>query len=428
MKDFKQIAKIACMAFAMLLLGNNIDAQVSVSNGGTYYVCCGSETTFEVDPGSGYWVANDTNWHWLNVANTCQSPYGCAFGGYTIDDISTQNTTQCSGYNSYNLAEVTAPSYVSAMIVSVLVEDCGSTSDHAFWITFTIEPYSTTIAGATNVCASSAVAETYTVTTNVPSPTNYAWTEPSCWTSGTCDNGSTCTTNTYTVTGACSPSNIQVTVTSGCPTSNTSNIGTLSVTSYSGVPSTPSGILNYQEYNSTCYYNADIPAVTGAEYYIWSKNTAFTSFYCGNTTSPITTGGPYYEGTAYTTYVKCSNTCGTSSSYGTYSKTTPTKSGCIQIREGKVDGQESDLGAAVYKIYPNPVSSMLTVEYPTSYGDNELTFSVYDMLGQKVVTWSLPASQNMVAENTDGLPVGLYLYVINSGDEILERGKLMIQR
>lgn len=427
MKSIKQIIKISCIAFVQLLLGNNLYAQVPVSNGGTYYVCCGSTTTFEIDPGYGYYVCNDTNWHWLNVANTCKSPYGCTFGGYTINNISTQTTTGC-GDASYNLAELTAPSYVTAMIVSVLVETCGTCTGYDHWITFTIEPYSTTIAGATNVCASSPVAETYTVTTNVPSPTNYSWSEPSCWTLGTCNNGSACTTNTYTVTGACSPSNMQVTVTSGCPSSNTSNIGTLSVASYSGVPPTPSGTLNYQEYNSSCYYNADIPSVTGAEDYIWSKNTSFTSFYCGNTTSPTTTGGPYYEGTAYTTYVKCSNTCGTSSSYGTYSKTTPTKSGCIQIRHNKFDGQESDLGSVVYKIYPNPATSILTIEYPTYYDNNELTFSMFDMLGRKVATWNLPASQNVVSEETNGFPTGLYLYVISSGDEILERGKLMIQR
>ncbi|HTB07152.1 MAG TPA: T9SS type A sorting domain-containing protein [Bacteroidia bacterium] len=420
MKNFKQILRNASMAFGIFILCNNGHAAVIVSNGYTYYMCAGSTVTFECDAPSGDFIAANgsgysTAWSW---GGTACSQIPQTINGYTISSFSAISACSSANYTAYQ-ATVT-PNVTNSMSVTVSFLNCSSgTSDGS--ITFTIVPYYTSISGTTDFCHTSN--ETYTCTTTVPGvgANGYTWSIPS-FLSGTSTTNTDATTTTGTGSGT-----ISVTVSSsGCPTGSASMTNSLALNSYPS-PGTPGGTLVYQEEGNTCYYNANIPSVTGAEYYQWSPNSSFSTFYCAETTSPTTTGSPFYEDTHYDIYVRVLNSCGTGT-YHEYMGTTPTKDGCIQIREDKADDRKSVLEQTVYKVYPNPASSKLTIEYPVSSDNSELTLSVYDMLGQKVVTWNLPASTNIMTEDTSGFPVGLYVYVISSGNEILERGKILIQR
>ncbi|HTA81365.1 MAG TPA: T9SS type A sorting domain-containing protein, partial [Bacteroidia bacterium] len=57
-----------------------------------------------------------------------------------------------------------------------------------------------------------------------------------------------------------------------------------------------------------------------------------------------------------------------------------------------------------------------------------VNIDVYDMLGKKVESWTLPANENSATENVSGLAKGMYIYMITNGNTILQRGKVMIQR
>jgi len=67
----------------------------------------------------------------------------------------------------------------------------------------------------------------------------------------------------------------------------------------------------------------------------------------------------------------------------------------------------------VFKIYPNPAHSFTTIEYKPANGFVEKTFSVYNILGLKVLLGELTKEKTIV--NFSGLAAGIYIVRIGEG-------------
>ena len=62
--------------------------------------------------------------------------------------------------------------------------------------------------------------------------------------------------------------------------------------------------------------------------------------------------------------------------------------------------------------YPNPASNNVTIEVPTSIGQNEGIIYLYDLNGQIQREWPLITNQKTQGLNLQGLPSGLYIIQI----------------
>jgi len=152
-----------------------------------------------------------------------------------------------------------------------------------------------TITGNAFVCPG--ISETYSIGA-VPGATEYIWTLPSGWTG-------TSSTNSITVnSGSNGSGNITVKAKNNCGTSSAQS---LSVTVKSGTPSTPgtiSGSVNVCPATQETY---SIPAVAGAEEYIWNLPSGWSGASSTNSIT-VTTGSSGIGNIS----VKAKNSCGTS--------------------------------------------------------------------------------------------------------------------
>jgi hypothetical protein len=401
MKNFKQISKIACLVFSMLFIHSYVSAQTVTMNitgtspnySGTVYLCPGVTYTVQFSNsnlGGSCNVAGDgTGETWL-VDNTCSKNYG-------------QNEViLCLN------AGTTSSAYVVAK----------NTGNDCFSFTANFVAIQTTISGLSTVCVSTT--HTYTCTTNSPSVTSYTWSPIPSFFSGS-STSSTIGLTSGTTTGG--PDALTVVVNgTGCSSGNTA---TENVTCINTKPAQPSGSLTYRQTGSTCYYDAYISAVSGATSYEWSLDN-FSTILCtttGPTTDPLT---EFDYSTSYNISVKAGNDCGYGSPNTWNNKTTPGKpSGCHSspVRPVKEIGISTN-----YKVYPNPANNQLTIENQSASTNLDATFAIYDMLGHKVISWVLPSADGIATEDITGLSTGLYLYTIASGNDIIQRGKVMIQR
>ncbi|MFT5820602.1 MAG: hypothetical protein ACI8ZM_001847 [Crocinitomix sp.] len=83
---------------------------------------------------------------------------------------------------------------------------------------------------------------------------------------------------------------------------------------------------------------------------------------------------------------------------------------------------EEDLKVTV-SVYPNPASSFVNVVMDNEH--NNVDFTLYNILGEAVVTAKLNAGKNEVALNK--LPNGVYFYSILKEGNILETKKLIVR-
>jgi hypothetical protein len=403
MKALKQITRTMCAVLGMLLLNSSASAVTNVTNGGTYYVCQGSANYFAVTPQSPY-VVNYSYWWQIGNSSNTSSTFP-----YTIDNYTVTNL-----YNSNLEAEITANS-LAPITITVLTGASGINNGPS--ITFTIIPCTTTISGPSLLCGSAT--GIYTATTNVPNVkplTGYTWVGSSSLTVGTSTSYQDIV-NATTGTGT-----LSVTVHGSCPASSESNIATFSVTDESAAALTKPVGFQFNEMGKTCYYNGTIHPVTGATGYVWSMNSSFSPSENGSTTSPYT----FDKQTSYTIYVKAENACATSP-VAEFIMTTPKPVGvCLEGPE-KLNNTPEE--TEQFRFYPNPASTELNIQY--IIGDDtpgNITIDMYDMLGKKVMSSSLSTGENHATENVSGLSKGMYIYIVSSGDNILQRGKILIQR
>jgi len=417
MKNLKRIVKTTCIISSILFLSGKINAQnyITIANNGIYYLCQGTTTYLTWTPDSAtYNIVGIGDWYFQDQSHYCSS-FSCSEYGLNISNI--------AGYGGYTYNRMTISSNLintSSGYVSVYLFEQKGSSNHLREITFTLYTYTTSVTGATHFCQTSN--ENYSAVTNLTPITSYSWVPASGIVSGTSGTGTDVTSTIGSGSGTMS-----VNITSAaCPSTDPSCNGTLYITSYPSTKlATPSGFGFRQDGNS-CQFNGIVSTITNAEYYDWSSSsTNFTSPYLyETTTSPITTMGEFDYGTAYTVYVRARNECSVATSnVAPFMHTTPGKpAGCQQ---GPIKPPSPAEG---YKVYPNPANNLVTIEYPGSYTNAGLSLSMYDMLGHKMASWNLPSSENSVSEDTSVLPTGLYLYVISADDNIVFRGKLMIQR
>ncbi len=277
------------------------------------------------------------------------------------------------------------------------------------------------MSGTSNVCATSSPF-TYTTSTNIPSPT-YSWTNSAtCWTATT---GTTSSAVTYSMTASCGGTLQCVVSGDGCP----NNSGTSPyMTVGSGVyPATvPASAITWSKAGGSCQYDANIVPVPDAISYKWSMDGGSNVF--ATTSGPKTTGGDFDYSTLYHVWVCEENTCNTTYSLWSveHSNTTPGKP--VGCQETPIKPNAQTAISNDFKFYPNPANNSLSIEYPATADNTSITCDMYDMVGHKLASWTLPSADNKVTEDISSLQTGAYLYVVHSGDNILSRGKLMIQK
>jgi hypothetical protein len=79
------------------------------------------------------------------------------------------------------------------------------------------------------------------------------------------------------------------------------------------------------------------------------------------------------------------------------------------------------------KLYPNPANNKLNIAYNL---DNNLVSNlvIYDLMGNKITEYILPQNVSMVSENISNLPAGFYVYCVETGNKIVQRGKFVVVR
>ncbi len=78
--------------------------------------------------------------------------------------------------------------------------------------------------------------------------------------------------------------------------------------------------------------------------------------------------------------------------------------------------------------YPNPFNSVCQIEILLT-GESDITFSVFDLLGQKIAEQNFHRKSGSYKLSFDAgdLPSGIYLYRMTIGDE-QNRGKIILTR
>lgn len=97
---------------------------------------------------------------------------------------------------------------------------------------------------------------------------------------------------------------------------------------------------------------------------------------------------------------------------------------CLEER-----GQRASKPApAVLRVYPNPATNGITVEYAGGRNAERQTFLLFNSLGQPVKTVVLPAEQNTTRVLLHDLPAGLYWYQVNGGQIAVRTSKIVVNR
>jgi len=135
----------------------------------------------------------------------------------------------------------------------------------------------------------------------------------------------------------------------------------------------------------------------------------------GNSTPIDSGGGIWVKPTTTTSYVVKQTLCGVST-YDTV-KVIVWPQGVANV-----------YGANYTRVYPNPATDNVTFSYAIPYASNSLVLTVTNLLGQIIQTFSLPDKSGQLQWSTSALPNGLYLYNLTDQSNVLQIGKITIQR
>ncbi|MNY62863.1 hypothetical protein D3C86_1997460 [compost metagenome] len=64
------------------------------------------------------------------------------------------------------------------------------------------------------------------------------------------------------------------------------------------------------------------------------------------------------------------------------------------------------------KMYPNPVSGVLTVKHPTA--NASATINIYSIMGKKIISKAVPAGMGQTEIDVSALPQGSYIIEFNN--------------
>ncbi len=99
----------------------------------------------------------------------------------------------------------------------------------------------------------------------------------------------------------------------------------------------------------------------------------------------------------------------------------PAYTGTLPVVHFKNDATNTPLANAI-KVLPNPTRDFVTVELPTTYSN--ATLSIYTIEGKLVLSQTLSTGTNTAY--LQQMPTGLYYYLIETGNSLLQRDKLLI--
>ncbi len=91
-----------------------------------------------------------------------------------------------------------------------------------------------------------------------------------------------------------------------------------------------------------------------------------------------------------------------------------------------VSTQPIEQQLATVKIFPNPFSEQTTIEIETDKRYQNMTLTVYNLMGQTIKTIPSNGSNRMVLDKS-GMTTGVYFYQIQAEGLVLDSGKLMVQ-
>ena len=83
---------------------------------------------------------------------------------------------------------------------------------------------------------------------------------------------------------------------------------------------------------------------------------------------------------------------------------------------------------AVLKVYPNPVHSLLNIEYPKTNNECRSIISIYDIFGRKAKEIKVPKGQNEVTVDVSKWNRGIYIAVLWQNGKLIAKEKFMIIR
>ena len=369
----------------------------SAITGGTYYLCQGATYTITVTP------ANFTDTH---ICSHSEFSY------------SNNNNYTIVGYPALKQIVISTSGLINVTVTVPFHNGCPAT--HTTDVVFTLISSTTSMSGLPLVCGTTPTNYVYKATTNTGA-TLLTWTNPVGFMSKV---SSAADSAVYSTTGAGSGT-IRVTG-NGCPLGSASNDATISITCNTAGPAEPT-VNNFSYSPMNCagdVANITLNPTAGAWAYVWSSSNPEFQIQGGMVTASPSNSvylNSYNTSGAITVYA----TNGCLSPARTMAINTNSESYCLSHHMDKPT-TESTSEIADYKMYPNPANNQLTIEYPSSGASNQI-LTIYDMIGKKVASWELPASDNKISLNVSTLPAGLSVYTISTGDNILERGKIMIQ-
>jgi len=135
----------------------------------------------------------------------------------------------------------------------------------------------------------------------------------------------------------------------------------------------------------------------------------------GNSTPIDSGGGIWVKPTTSTSYIVKQTLCGVST-YDTV-KVIVWPQGVANV-----------YGANYTRVYPNPATDNVTFSYAIPYVSNSLVLTITNLMGQIIQTFQLPDKSGQLQWNTSDLPNGLYLYKLTDQNNVLQIGKITIQR
>jgi hypothetical protein len=257
------------------------------------------------------------------------------------------------------------------------------------------------ISGPTTVCSSGA-----TFTVNVPTGCTVYWDKSSNITLPT-DR----TTNPIEATAnGNGPGWILAIVSSSC---GSDTLPQLQVSVRMGTPATP-GNIGFRQAGGTCYYQAFISPVPGADSYDWSEDNV-------NWENLETSYGLFDPNSTVSVYVRARNGCGVSATKSKTKTMGPTPPNCMMkpIQNSTDSTQSVSAISDNIIIYPNPAESEVTVCVTSASSDtyeevNINSIAIIDSYGNTRKIKQYGTGLKSVTINVSDLPNGFYYIRVNN--------------
>jgi hypothetical protein len=185
-----------------------------------------------------------------------------------------------------------------------------------------------------------------------------------------------------------------------------------------GTPSMPSNV-GFRRAGGTCYWEAFISSVPGAESYDWSEDNV------NWTLDWSTSYGLFDPYTAVTVYVRARNSCGVSATKSKTKTMGPPAPGCMW-KSGHIipDTVQSESSTSEnIRIYPNPAESQVTITVSdatsfSSASDNKDLYissvTILDSYGKTRKIKQYGSGLKSVTVNVSDLPKGFYFIRVNN--------------